>query len=447
MKNISYEQLKKFLEENDYTAIQNSLNSMHPADVAALLNNLSDEEEIKKVFSLLSNENASEVLLDLHDNIKEDILDTIKKERLVKIIDEMDSDEATDIISELDEETSEHVLKKIDKEESENIKKLLSYPEETAGALMQTEVIAVHKDMKRDEIIEYIRKEYEEVENLHFVFVVDNENKLVGELDIPKLLLAKPDATAAELMETDFVSVPVTMDQENVAHLFRKYDAYILPVVDEENHLLGRITVDDIIDVIDEEASEDAYKMVGLESEDRVFTPPLQSVRKRLPWLTLNLFTALIISSVVGIFEETIAKMSVLAVLMPIVAGLGGNSGIQTLTVITRGIALGELSMKNSYQAILKQVLIGIINGVIIGTFAALIAWVLKGNMMIGVVLGLAMICNMFIAGLMGSFVPIFLKSIKVDPALASGILITMLTDIGGYASFLGLATILIVNN
>jgi magnesium transporter len=446
MKNISYEQLKKFLEENDYTAIQNSLNSMHPADVAALLNNLSDEEEIKKVFSLLSNENASEVLLDLHDNIKENILDTIKKERLVKIIDEMDSDEATDIISELDEETSEHVLKKIDKEESENIKKLLSYPEETAGALMQTEVIAVHKDMKRDEIIEYIRKEYEEVENLHFVFVVDNENKLVGELDIPKLLLAKPDATAAELMETDFVSVPVTMDQENVAHLFRKYDAYILPVVDEENHLLGRITVDDIIDVIDEEASEDAYKMVGLESEDRVFTPPLQSVRKRLPWLTLNLFTALIISSVVGIFEETIAKMSVLAVLMPIVAGLGGNSGIQTLTVITRGIALGELSMKNSYQAILKQVLIGIINGVIIGTFAALIAWVLKGNMMIGVVLGLAMICNMFIAGLMGSFVPIFLKSIKVDPALASGILITMLTDIGGYASFLGLATILIVN-
>ncbi len=447
MKNISYEQLKKFLEENDYTAIQNSLNSMHPADVAALLNNLSDEEEIKKVFSLLSNENASEVLLDLHDNIKEDILDTIKKERLVKIIDEMDSDEATDIISELDEETSEHVLEKIDKEESENIKKLLSYPEETAGGLMQTEVIAVHKDMKRDEIIEYIRKEYEEVENLHFVFVVDNENKLVGELDIPKLLLAKPDATAAELMETDFVSVPVSMDQENVAHLFRKYDAYILPVVDEENHLLGRITVDDIIDVIDEEASEDAYKMVGLESEDRVFTPPLQSVRKRLPWLTLNLFTALIISSVVGIFEETIAKMSVLAVLMPIVAGLGGNSGIQTLTVITRGIALGELSMKNSYQAILKQVLIGIINGVIIGTFAALIAWVLKGNMMIGVVLGLAMICNMFIAGLMGSFVPIFLKSIKVDPALASGILITMLTDIGGYASFLGLATILIVNN
>ncbi len=445
MKEMTYEQLKELLENKNFKKIRENINNMHPADVAVLINNLSDEEDIKKVFALLTPENASEVLLDLHDNIKEDILETIKKDRLVKIIDEMDSDEATDIISELDEETSEHVLQKIDKEESENIKKLLSYPEETAGGLMQTEVIAVHKDMKRDEIIEYIRQEYEEVENLHYVFVVDDDNKLVGELEIPKLLLARKNQTAAELMETDFVSVPVTMDQENVAHLFRKYDAYILPVVDEENHLLGRITVDDIIDVIDEEASEDAYKMVGLESEDRVFTPPLQSVKKRLPWLTLNLFTALIISSVVGLFEETIAKMSVLAVLMPIVAGLGGNSGIQTLTVITRGIALGELSMKNSYQAILKQVLIGVINGVIIGTFAALIAWALKGNMMIGVVLGLAMICNMFIAGLMGSFVPIFLKSIKVDPALASGILITMLTDIGGYASFLGLATLLIV--
>ena len=445
MTDLSYDQLTELLEKQNYNEIRDKINSMHPADVATLINNLSDEDEIKKVFSLLTPENASEVLLDLHDNIKEDILETIKKDRLVKIIDEMDSDEATDIISELDEETTEHVLEKIDEEERENIKKLLSYPEETAGGLMQTEVIAVKKDMKRDEIIEYIREEYEEVENLHYVFVVDNDNKLVGVLEIPKLLLAKKDNTAAELMDTDFVSVPVTMDQENVAHLFRKYDAYILPVVDDENHLLGRITVDDIIDVIDEEASEDAYKMAGLESEDRVFTPPLQSVKKRLPWLTLNLFTALLISSVVGLFEETIAKMSVLAVLMPIVAGLGGNSGIQTLTVITRGIALGELSMKNSYQAILKQVLIGIINGVIIGSFAALIAWALKGNMMIGVVLGLAMICNMFIAGLMGSLVPILLKSLKIDPALASGILITMLTDIGGYASFLGLATLLIV--
>jgi magnesium transporter len=243
-------------------------------------------------------------------------------------------------------------------------------------------------------------------------------------------------------MDTDIITADVELDQEQVAHLFRKYDLYILPVIDKQGHLLGRITVDDVIDVIDEEASEDAYKMVGLESEDKVFTKPLNSVRKRLPWLTLNLFTALIVSSVVGIFENTIQQLSVLAVLMPIVAGLGGNSGTQTLTVITRGIALGELTIHNTFRAILKEIGVGVINGIIIGSFATVIAYFLKGNLMLGIILGAAMICNMFIAGLMGSLIPIIMKSLKIDPALASSVIITMLTDIGGFASFLGFATI-----
>jgi len=217
-----------------------------------------------------------------------------------------------------------------------------------------------------------------------------------------------------------------------------------LPVVDGNNILLGRITVDDIIDVIDDEASEDAYKMVGLESEDRVFTHPISSVKKRLPWLTLNLFTALLVSSVVGLFEATIARLSFLAVLMPIVAGLGGNSGTQTLTVITRGIALGELTIRNTYKAISKEIIVGLINGIIVGSCAMLIAYILRGDLMLGVVLGCAMVCNMFIAGLVGSLIPVLMKTLKIDPALASSVLITMLTDIGGFASFLGLATILL---
>lgn len=445
MNDLTYEKLKELLENNRFDEIKETINNLHPADTVHLINNLSDEEDIKKVFSLLTPENASEILSDLHDIIRENILEDIKKDRLVKIIDEMDSDEATDIIGELEDEVSNEVLQKMDHEESENIKRLLSYDEETAGGLMQTEVIAVDRRMERDAIIEYIRKQYEEVENLHYVFVIDSDNKLLGELEVTRLLLAKSKCVAFEIMDKDFISVPVLMDQEKVAHLFRKYDAYILPVVDEDNHLLGRITVDDIIDVIDDEASEDAYKMVGLESEDRILTPPLSSVKKRLPWLSLNLFTALIISSVVGFFEPTIAKMSVLAVLMPIVAGLGGNSGIQTLTVITRGIALGELSIHSTYKTIGKQIIVGIINGSIMGFLAAIVAWILKGTMMIGFVLGLAMVCNMFIAGFMGSVVPIVMKSLKIDPALGSGILITMLTDIGGYASFLGLATLLVV--
>jgi len=432
------------IENNEAELLRRELNGLHPADIAQIINDI-PEEYYYHTFSLLNDENASDVLPELYDEIREDILEHIQPQRLVNIIDEMATDEAADIIGELEEEVSRELLNKIEKEDSQSIKQLLNYDEESAGGLMQTEIIAVNKSMKRDAIIEYIRENYEEVENIHYAFVVDDENKLIGILELAKLLLAKPERNAGDLMDKEVISAPVVMDQEQVANLFRKYDIYIIPVVDEENHLLGRITVDDIIDVIDEEAVEDAYKMVGLESQDRVFTSPISSVRRRLPWLTLNLFTALLVSTVVGIFEQTIARLSFLAVLMPIVAGLGGNSGTQTLTVITRGIALGELTIRNTYKAILKEISVGIINGVIVGTIAMLIAYFLKSDIMLGIVLGSAMICNMFIAGLMGSSIPIVFKTLKIDPALASSIIITMLTDIGGFASFLGLATLLLV--
>ena len=444
MKKLAYEDILELIEQNKINKLKEDLNRLHSGDIAQIINDLPSEYQAS-TFRLLNDENASDVLPDLHDELREQILKEIQENRLVKIIDEMETDEATDIISELDEDRSRELLEKIDEEDSEEIKQLLEYDEESAGGLMQTEIIALQKEMKRDEMIEYIRQNYEDVENIHYVFVVDFENKLIGVLEITRLLLAKPDTKAEDIMDKEVVSATVDLDQEKVAHLFRKYDLYILPVVDNESHLLGRITVDDIIDVIDEEASEDAYKMVGLESEDRVFTSPLSSVRKRLPWLTLNLFTALLVSSVVGIFEQTIDRLSFLAVLMPIVAGLGGNSGTQTLTVITRGIALGELTIHNTLKAIFKEISVGIINGILIGSAAMLIAYLLKGEIMLGVVLGVAMICNMFIAGLIGSSIPVVMKTLKIDPALASSVIITMLTDIGGFASFLGLATLLLL--
>lgn len=439
----NFEQILEYFENDQATKLRPVLNEMHPADIAHIINQLPGEYQ-QKAFSLLTAEVASEVILDLHEEVREDILEHINQRRLVKIMDEMDSDEAADIAAELGEEQLRDVLDKIDKEDSDEIKELLIYDEDTAGGLMQKEIISVNESMKRDEIIEYIRENHEDVENFHYIFVTDSERKLKGILEITKLLLARINDHAYNLMEPEIIAVPVDMDQEQVAHLFRKYDIYILPVVNSDNILLGRITVDDIIDVIDEEASEDAYKMVGLENEDRVFTKPINSVSKRLPWLTLNLFTAFLVSSVVGIFEATIAKLSILAVLMPIVAGLGGNSGTQTLTVIIRGIALGELTINNTGKAIFKEITVGILNGFIIGTVAMLASYFLKGNFMLGVVLGVAMICNMFIAGLIGSLIPVVLKSLKIDPALASSIIITMLTDIGGFASFLGLASILL---
>jgi len=446
MLKMRYEEILELLEQKEEGKLRENINQLHPGDSAQIINELPSEYQ-RYAFSLLNEENASDVMLDLYDELRDEILESIQENRLIKILDEMDSDEAADLVSELDEERTEEVLQKlekIDKEDSDDIRQLLAYDEESAGGLMQKEIIAVHFDMKRDEMIEYIRENYEDVENLHYVFVVDNNNKLVGILELARLLLAQLEKCASELMDRDVIFANVNIDQEEVAHIFRKYDILILPIVDDENHLLGRITFDDVIDVIDEEASEDAYKMVGLESEDKVFTHPISSVKKRLPWLTLNLFTALLVSSVVGLFETTIARMSFLAVLMPIVAGLGGNSGTQTLTVITRGIALGELTIHNTYKAIFKEVTVGLINGIIIGSCAMLIAYFLKGNMMLGVVLGIAMICNMFIAGMVGSLIPVVMKALKFDPALASSVIITMLTDIGGFASFLGLASILL---
>lgn len=435
-------QLMPLVEQRKTNEIKPILENAHPADIAYVINEAWQKIDQIYIFALLDEETASDVLSQLYVEVQDNILQNINDKRLIAIIDEMDTDDAADIIAELEDELTHQVLQHI--EDSESVKKLMQYPDDSAGGIMQTEVISTRAGYLRRRIIEHIRNKLDDVENLHYIFVVDDYNKLIGTLDLTKLLLAEKGQTAGQLMKKDFLKVTVDTDQEQVADLFRKYDLLAVPVVDENNRLLGRITVDDIIDVIDEEALEDAYLMVGLESQDKVFTSPLSSVKKRLPWLGLNLLTALLVSTVVGVFEPTIARLSFLAVLMPIVAGLGGNSATQTLTVITRGIALGELSIRNTYKAVQKEVAVGIINGIIIGGCAAGIASTLKANPMLGMVLGLAMIANMFLASLCGALVPILLKSLKIDPALASSVIITMLTDIGGYASFLGLASVLL---
>ena len=445
MKDILFEQIKRLLESKKISKLKGILSELHPADIVYYINRLDSDGQIK-IFALLDESTASDVLNDLHDDVRELIIDSINTNRLSKIIDEMESDDAADIISELDEDESKRILESIDKEDSENLKTLLKYDEDSAGGLMQTEIIAVSAESKRDELIEYIRLNREIVENIHYVYVVNEQNKLLGLMEIPSLLFANENDTAHDLMEDNIFSVKFDEDQEQVANMFRKYDLISLPVIDYEDHLLGRITVDDVIDVIDDEASEDAYKMVGLDSDDKVFTSPIESVKKRLPWLVLNLFTAILVSSVVGLFQGSIEKLSVLAVLMPIVAGLGGNAGIQTLTVITRGIAMGEMTLQNTWKAILKEITVGLINGLMIGSSASIVAYLLKGDIRLGIVLGIAMIINMFIAGFMGSVIPVIMRSLKIDPALASSIIITMITDICGYASFLGLATIFLLH-
>ncbi len=444
IKNLDRQTILELLETGQITRLHSYLQDSHPGDIAAIINDLPNEEQYK-LFSQLKVEIAANVMPELHQEIQEQFLQKINPAKLAGILGEMDSDDATDILSGIeDEQEQKSILERLDFDDKQSIKKLLTYDENTAGGIMQSEVAQVPKNFTKAQVVQYIKENYDEIDNLAYIFVVSKDGVLEGKLDTYALFIMDDNQTIGQAMQTDIISTTTSTDQEKVAHLFRKYDLYAIPVVDDKNRLLGRITVDDVIDVIDDEASEDVYKMMGLGNEDKVFSSPFNSFGKRVPWLLLNLFTAILVSSVVGIFEGVIKSWAFLAVLMPIVAGLGGNSGAQTLTVIIRGIAMGELTTNNSVKALRKEVIVGICNGVAIGTVAALIAWLYKSNIMLGVVLGGGLICNMMIAGIVGALVPLLLKKFKLDPALGSNIIVTMLTDMGGFASFLGLAAILL---
>src|SRR3989338_827887 len=263
-------------------------------------------------------------------------------------------------------------------------------------------------------------------------------------MPVRKLLLIKPETPISRVMDRHIISVNVHTDQEEVARVFKKYDLVSLAVVDDDSRLVGRIQIDDIVDVLVEEASEDMLHMAGIYQDEKIMDPPLKSVRMRLPWLVINLATAILAASVVGLFQDTLQAMVILAMFMPIVAGMGGNAGTQALTVTIRGIALGELSFNNAKRAVLNGITIGLLNGVVTGVIMALIAYYWKGNYMLGIVLGLAMMVNLFIANFFGIIIPLVLKWLKIDPAVASSIFLTTLTDCIGFFSFLGLATLFI---
>jgi magnesium transporter len=277
-----------------------------------------------------------------------------------------------------------------------------------------------------------------------YLYVIDVRRHLVGVVSLRRLLLVPPSTPLKRIMTTDLISARVDMDQEEVARLVASYNLLAIPVVDEENKLVGVITVDDVIDVIKDEATEDVYRLAGVTGDDRVFTRPYESLRKRLPWLQVNLVTAFIAASVVALFEGTIGRWSALAVFMPVVAGMGGNAATQTLTVIVRGIALGELTWANTRKALLKEAAVGVANGIGCGLVAGLVVWIWKGSPALGVIIGAAMIINMFVAATAGTLIPLALRAMKVDPALASSVFITTLTDVFGFLSFLGLGTLVL---
>ncbi len=421
----------------------NLLQKQHPADLAQVFTEL-HESERHSVFSILVERNprlAMETASEMGPEPAAALLATRSAEEVAKLIQELPSDDAAAIIDYLPEELKIAVLDLMRPKESGEVENLLEYDEQTAGRIMNPHVFALDEDMTVGEAITELQTN-RDVEMVFYLYIVDSRRHLLGVISLRRLLLVSPETPLKRIMTADIISVRVDTDQEEVARQVASYNVLAIPVVDEENKLVGVITVDDVIDVIKDEATEDIYRLAGVAGDERVFTPPGESLRKRLPWLGINLGTAFLAASVVGLFEGTIRTVTALAVFMPIVAGMGGNAATQTLTVIVRGLALGELTWGNARKALFKEALVGIGNGVSLGLVAAVVAWLTKGDPMLGAVLCAAMVINMFVAATAGTLIPLGLKAIKIDPALASSVFITTMTDVFGFASFLGLATV-----
>src|SRR5690349_17356638 len=435
--------VKRLLRIGATANLLNLLQKQHPADLAQVFSELPDKER-EATFSLLAERNgriAMEAVSELGPEAGAALLATRSAEEIAKLAQEIPSDDAAALIDYLPEELSAAVLDLMRPKESGVVENLLEYDEQTAGRIMNPHVFALNEDMTVGEAIAELQGN-RDVEMVFYLYVTDERQHLVGVTSLRRLLLVSPETPLKRIMATDLISARVDMDQEEVARQVAAYNLLAIPVVDEENKLVGVITVDDVIDVIKDEATEDIYRLAGVAGDERVFTPAKESLRKRLPWLGINLGTAFLAASVVGLFTGTIDALPILAVFMPIVAGMGGNAATQTLAVIVRGIALGELTWANAWQALSKEVWVSLGNGVANGVIGALVVGLFTHQWGVAIALGLAMVVNLFVAATAGTLIPLGLKATGIDPALASTVFITTFTDVFGFLSFLGLGTL-----
>lgn len=440
---LALESVKRLIRMGATANLVNLLQKQHPADLAQVFSAL-PEKDRGTAFSVLVERNsrlAMEGLSELGPEGAAELLKDRPPEEIARLTHELPSDDAAAIIDYLPEDVSAAVLELVEKRPGDEVGELLEYAEQTAGRIMNPKVFALSEDMTVGEAITALQGA-RDVEMVFYLYVVDSRRHLVGVVSLRRLLLVPPSTPLKRIMTTDLISARADMDQEEVARQVASYNLLAIPVVDEENKLVGVITVDDVIDVIKDEATEDVYRLAGLAGDDRVFTRPGDSLRRRLPWLLVNLGTAFIAALVVSQFEGTIKIVTGLAVLMPIVAGMGGNAATQTLTVIVRGIALGELTWANTRKALLKEAAVGVGNGLACGVAGALVVWLFRGDPWLGGILGLAMIINMIVAATAGTLIPLALRALNVDPALASSVFITTLTDVFGFLSFLGLGAV-----
>ncbi|HEX2812990.1 MAG TPA: magnesium transporter [Sphingopyxis sp.] len=427
-------------EAGEVEAARERVGRLHPADIADLFELVSDEDR-PLLAHVLGDMVSPDVLAEMNDHVRERLIDLLAPEQVAEIASELDTDDAVAIIEDMEEDEQQAVLQAMEPEDRAAIEDALSYPEETAGRLMQREYVAVPEHVTVGDVIDRLREDADLTTDFWEIFIVDPMHRPVGTCQLSWILRAPRTIAISDLMKREQTLIPVDMDQEEVALRFQKYALISAAVVDKAGRLVGMITVDDVVHIIQEEAGEDILRLSGAGDGD-INEPIVMTIRTRLSWLVVNLGTAMLAASVVGFFEGAIAKFALLAVLMPIVSGMGGNAGTQTLAVTVRAIATNQLTASNSLRMIFRELRIATVNGlslgVLIGTGTALIF----GNPLLGAVIASAMLINNLVAGLAGILVPVTLDRLDVDPAVSSAVFVTTLTDIMGFFSFLGLAVL-----
>ena len=429
----------RLLEGTDASSLKEYAEGLHPSDVADLLEHL-DEKDRLRLLTHLSPEVASEALAEMEEVERPgELLALLAPDRISELVSELADDDAADLIGELDAEEQARVLASV--EDAGDIQELLHYPEETAGGLMTQELVAVSSRLTAGEALEAIRAQAPDVGEFFTIFVVDPDRSLRGVASLQDLVLSDPERPILEITEDPPAVVPVDMDQEEVGRILSRYNLVSMGVVDALGRLVGRVTFDDVIDVMEAETTEDILRFASVSEEEEVKGGTLDAVRSRLPWLTVNLGTAALAASVVYLFEGSIAVMPMLAVVMPVIAGMGGNAGTQALAVTVRRIALSDETLAERWQVVGKEVVVGLVNGLVLGLLVAGVGFLMDDRPAFGLVVMMAMWGNLVVASSMGAFIPILLESLGVDPAVASSIFVTTLTDLCGFFLLLGLAT------
>jgi len=429
------------LENGSLAQVHAMLANMHTAEIAYILESLPAETR-KTVFDLVRTDMDGDLLLHLNDNLRASLISEMEPQELIAAAEGLDTDDLVDLLPEMPDDVTEQILQSLDEQNRRSVEHVMSFPEDSAGGLMNIDTIQVRADITIDVVLRYLRLRGKLPETTDSLMVVDREGHYLGTLSLTKLLTSEAGLTVAEAMDRNIEGIVASTSAQEVAKLFEHRDLITAPVVDDKGLLLGRITIDDVVDVIREEADHSFMSMAGLNEEEDLFAPVIASSKRRTIWLGINLLTAILASAVIGLFDATIEKLVALAVLMPIVASMGGIAGNQTLALVIRGMALGQVSERNAHRLLLKEASVGLLNGLIWSLIIGIVGMVWFENLKLGMVIAAAMFLNLLMAALSGTMIPLALRRMGIDPALAGSVVLTTVTDVVGFLAFLGLATL-----